>query len=87
MGESAVVQFKLNLPVKLREQLGEAASQLSRSVSAEMIARLEASFERDQIQAEALADLDQVMEAVASLEGRVRDLEVFAGYRIRSDDD
>lgn len=37
-------QFKLRLPVRLREQLDAASAENERSLNAEIVARLEASF-------------------------------------------
>lgn len=54
-------QFKLRLPEDLRDQISEAAARNGRSMNAEVVSRLAASFEGDQE-----AKLEKVMERVLS---------------------
>ncbi|MFN3312561.1 MAG: Arc family DNA-binding protein [Hyphomonas sp.] len=44
MEESASVQFKLNIPMALKDRLSEAAARSGRSLTSEIITRLEASI-------------------------------------------
>lgn len=73
MSESATVQFKLNMPAKLRERLGEASEKSGRSLTAEVIARLEKSFESDEEWTNALQNIDFLIDAVAKLESMIED--------------
>lgn len=41
-------QFKLRLPIELRDRIEQAAKESKRSLNAEMVARLEMSFAQDQ---------------------------------------
>lgn len=44
MEESPTVQFKLNIPAGLKDRLSEAATRSGRSLTSEIITRLEASM-------------------------------------------
>ncbi|MEN6404382.1 MAG: Arc family DNA-binding protein [Armatimonadia bacterium] len=41
-------QFKLRLPIELRDRIEQAAKESKRSLNAEMVARLEMSFAQEQ---------------------------------------
>lgn len=73
MTESPMVQFKLNMPAKLRERLGEAADKSGRSLTAEVLARLEKSFENDEEWTNALENIDTLLARVEALEAKVQD--------------
>lgn len=81
MSESSMVQFKLNMPAALRERLGDAADRSGRSLTAEVIARLEKSFEADDEFTNALDNIDDLMARVEKLEAVVRDLEYISTGR------
>ncbi|MBR9841441.1 MAG: Arc family DNA-binding protein [Rhodobacteraceae bacterium] len=81
MSESATVQFKLNMPVSLRERLDAACQSSGRSVTAEIISRLEKSFEKDDDYLNALANIDELMVRMEALEKIVADLDHFTGRR------
>lgn len=53
-------QFNLRIPLELKERLEEAAAANRRSVTAELIARLETSFSDDQT----VAHIDAAFEAI-----------------------
>lgn len=85
MNDSRVSQFKLNIPAVLKEQLSEAAAHSGRSLSSEIITRLEASISIsdeggiDFTLSGIEAFIHQAIEdAVTDLEGRVRSLEAKA---------
>lgn len=73
MSESPMVQFKLNMPATLRERLGEASEKSGRSLTAEVIARLEKSFEADDQWANAFDNIYYLMGVVDRLEAMVND--------------
>ena len=52
-------QFKLRMPAELKAQLEDAAAQNKRSTTAEIIARLEASFEQGFTFADAIVIVDE----------------------------
>ena len=83
MEESATVQFKINIPVALKDRLSEAADRSGRSLTSEIITRLQASL--------SLADdhgldftyesfeemmLNIVISGTSELEDKVHDLQV-----------
>jgi len=71
MSKEPVAQFKLNLPVALKERLEHAAIDNKRSVSAEIIARLEVSFDEDRVAATSMvAFRDAVMKTADQLTAR-----------------
>lgn len=73
MSESPMVQFKLNMPAKLRERLGDAADKSGRSLTAEVLARLEKSFENDEEWENALQNIDELFAKMDKLEAMVTD--------------
>lgn len=65
----------VRLPPGMRERLTEQAREAGRSVNAEVVARLEASFQNDEA-AQHMADLVEEHEnAVSDFEGRISSLE------------
>ena len=73
-----MVQFKLNMPAELRRKLGEASERTGRSLTAEVIARLEQSLEQDDEWSNALENIDDAIlriEKLEKLERRVASLE------------
>ena len=81
MKESAVVQFKLNMPAKLRQKLGDASDKTGRSLSAEIIARLEKSFEDAEEWESALENIDDALNRIEILEREMRDVMYRTGSR------
>lgn len=86
MEESAHVQFKLNIPAGLKDRLSEAAARSGRSLTSEIITRLEASisisdeggldFTLDSLERFVIGVVQGETEALAQ---RVRDLEARKG--------
>lgn len=69
-------QYQLRFPEGMRERLKQAAEDNSRSMNAEIIARLEASFERaDSLQIP--EHLSRRIEAAAAANGRTARFEIF----------
>lgn len=88
MSQEPTIPFKINIPLGLKERLSNAATRSGRSLTSEIITRLEASI--------SLADdhgldftyeamermiLDLVASGTEELEQRVRDLEAIASGR------
>lgn len=74
-------RIMIRLPDGMRERLAKAASELGRSVNAEVVARLEKSFEDDSAN-EALSDaVAEHEERIANLERRMDDVFHMAGWR------
>ncbi|MCR8551158.1 Arc family DNA-binding protein [Salipiger sp. P9] len=73
MTESATVQFKLNMPASLRERLEEVSEQAGRSVTAEIISRLQASFDQAGHFENAIDNIDDLLTRVERLERTVYD--------------
>ncbi|WP_323771207.1 Arc family DNA-binding protein [Antarctobacter sp.] len=72
MREPANIPFKINMPASLRGRLGVAAETNGRSVTAEIIARLEKSFAEDDEYQNALENLDDALVRIEKLEEMVR---------------
>lgn len=68
MADEPTVPFKLNMPSSLRGRVGESAAKNGRSVTAEIIARLEKSFAADD-------EYENALENINILWGRVDELE------------
>lgn len=68
MADEPTVPFKLNMPSSLRGRVGESAAKNGRSVTAEIIARLEKSFAVDD-------EYENALENIEDLWGRVEELE------------
>lgn len=81
MSESSMVQFKLNMPAKLRERLGEAANRSGRSLTSEVLARLEKSFADDEDWQNALDNISDALLRIEQLERQVSALQYSAGAR------
>ncbi|BBU58501.1 hypothetical protein KU6B_47660 [Mameliella alba] len=60
------------MPTSLRRQLDEASEKSGRSVTAEIISRLEKSFENDEEMANALDNIDYLLDRVEKLEAAVQ---------------
>lgn len=71
MPELPSVPFKINMPSSLRRRLGVAAGESGRSVTAEIIARLEKSFVADEECSNALENIEDLVGRVEKLEERV----------------
>ncbi|WP_172327842.1 Arc family DNA-binding protein [Mangrovicoccus sp. HB161399] len=69
--QESTVQFKLNMPSSLRDRIGEAAEKSGRSLTAEIIARLEGSFETSEKLEDILATYDELWVKVEKLEEMV----------------
>ncbi|WP_206614134.1 Arc family DNA-binding protein [Paenirhodobacter populi] len=76
-----MVQFKLNMPSALRERLGEAAEKSGRSLTAEVLARLEKSFENDEEWQLALGRISDIEEKLEYVFAHVFPGKVWAGSR------
>lgn len=66
MSKEPVAQFKLNLPVSLKERLEHAAIDNKRSLSAEIIARLSITFLDDDLST-ATPQFDRLLQLVADI--------------------
>lgn len=88
MEESPTVQFKLNLPAVLKDALAAAAERNGRSLTAEIITRLEASvaisdqggldFTLDAFERFIAEAIDNELDEIRT---KVRDLEYHTGMR------
>jgi hypothetical protein len=81
MSEASFHQFKLRLPVSLFERLETEAGSTNRSVSAEIITRLEQSFEKPKV---TLTD-DQVRDLADEFMSRIK-VEASKAEKLRADD-
>ena len=66
---------------ELRDRLAEAAAANNRSLSAEIVARVEKSFEAADEWANALENIDDALSRIEALERSVGDLQHHAGFR------
>jgi hypothetical protein len=73
--EKRIPPFGLRLPPELKERVHEAAWRNNRSMNAEIIARLEASFEKDDQYGKLLAQADETDRRLALLETYFREAE------------
>lgn len=62
------LHFRLRIPEALKERIEAAAASNNRSMTAEIISRLEVSFDREADWENALKNIDDLMERVESLE-------------------
>lgn len=73
--ERSGVQFNVRMPQKLREKLNEAASANGRSATAELISRLEQSFDEPEYDAdECFAEIFAKLEWLESEMWRTKEL-------------
>ena len=65
------IAYNLRLPPELKEKIQESAKQLNRSMNADIVARLEQSFEKDDA-----AEFDKgfVLQVIKSQESTITDL-------------
>lgn len=74
MAQESTVPFKLNIPISLKNRLSEAAELGGRSLTAEMIIRLEKSLSAPD-EAETLLEIvDQLLVRIEALEQTVQEL-------------
>ncbi|MGR3376071.1 Arc family DNA-binding protein [Salipiger abyssi] len=66
-----MTQFKLNMPASLRERLEVAVEKTGRSMTAEIIARLQASFDSVDHFENAIENIDDLLTRVERLERSV----------------
>lgn len=72
MTDEPTVPFKINMPATLRGRIGNVAAKNGRSVTAEIIARLEKSFAADDEHDNALENIDEALARIEELEKMVR---------------
>jgi len=65
-------QFKLRMPAELKDEVGRAAAAGNRSLNAEIIARLEASFEAENVIAEQNAMVMDLAEKLVEMIDEVK---------------
>ena len=65
------IAYNLRLPPELKEKIQESAKQLNRSMNADIVARLEQSFEKDDA---AEFDKEFVLQVIKSQESTITDL-------------
>lgn len=81
MSESPLVQFKFNIPLALKERLADAAERSGRSLSSEIITRLEASLslgdEGIDLTFDGITNLiqDMILSETMPLSDRIREIE------------
>lgn len=86
MTQESSVHFKINIPISLKERLTEAAQRSGRSLSSEIITRLEASISLAddtglEFTSESIEKLitDMVLQQTLPIEDRIREIEVELG--------
>lgn len=72
MSDESTVPFKINMPATLRGRIGDVAVKNGRSVTAEIIARLEKSFAEDDEYDNALENINDALARIEALEEMVR---------------
>lgn len=79
MAQESTSPFKLNIPISLKNRLSEAAERSGRSLTAEMIIRLEKTLAAPDEMENMLEIVDQLLVRIDDLERTVEDLsaEVF----------
>lgn len=78
MAKESLTPYKMNLPSDLKDRLSEAAQRAGRSLSSEIITRLEQTLEHDDEWSNALENIDDAIlriERLEKLEQRVAALE------------
>lgn len=81
MSKEPVSPYKMNLPTSLKERIEDVARQNGRSLSAEIITRLEKSFESDEEWINALDNINDALSRIETLERQVSDLMYTTGRR------
>ena len=65
------IAYNLRLPPELKEKIQESAKQLNRSMNADIVARLEQSFEKDDA---AEFDKEFVLQVIQNQQATIQDL-------------
>jgi uncharacterized protein YaaN involved in tellurite resistance len=75
------LHFRLRIPEALKERIEAAAASNNRSMTAEIISRLEVSFEREADWENALENIADALARIEKLESQVEDLRYSTGSR------
>lgn len=73
------LQFRLRIPEALKAQIEKSAAENNRSMTAEIISRLERSYEIDPNISEMQGGIDELFRMMEKLEGRIDAIEFSAG--------
>lgn len=73
------LQFRLRIPEALKAQIEKSAAENNRSMTAEIISRLERSYEIDPNISEMQGGIDELFRMMEKLEGRIDAIEFSTG--------
>lgn len=73
--------FRLRIPEELKAQIEKSAATNNRSMTAEIVSRLERSFDVDGDWSNALENIDDALKRISKLEDAVGDLQHATGLR------
>ena len=75
------LHFRLRIPESLKERIEKSASANNRSITAEIVSRLELSFDQADEWENALENINDALGRIDKLESQLYDLQQFTRYR------